>query len=86
MSILQTPYRALNDAKETPTIPSWATKRAVYRGGHETYYVAETNSVDSARGDIDTLEQLGWIVEVHPLALDGSARITMHYPAESRVA
>lgn len=85
-NILQTPYRALARSADTPTIPAWASKRSVYRAGQETLYVAETSDLSAAQSDLDTLRDLGWIVDVKPLDLDGSARITMRRAAESRVA
>lgn len=77
-----TPYRALHtvagDRAPQQLIPEWAHKRSVFRAGHATYYVVETQDIASAKSDLDTLATLGWNVDVHPLGLDGSARITMH--------
>lgn len=85
----QTPYRALgasvsSDAPQT-LIPAWAGKRSVFRAGHATHYVVETESVKDAQADLHTLESLGWVVDVHPLNLTGAARISMHMP-EARTA
>ncbi|WP_217136422.1 hypothetical protein [Leucobacter chinensis] len=85
----QTPYRALSalGASDEPQtlIPSWASKRSVFRAGHATYYVVETERVSDARADLQSLESLGWVIDIHPLNLTGAARISMHMP-EARTA
>lgn len=84
----QTPYRALSTLESTELrtlIPTWAEKRSVIRAGHATYYVVETSNIDAAHSDLKALKRLGWIVDVHPLSFNGSARITMNL-AEVRQA
>lgn len=60
---LRTPYHALGD-NGTPTVPSWARTRSVYRAAGRTLYLVETDQLETAQNDLDQLARSGWDVHI----------------------
>lgn len=60
---IRTPYHELGETG-TPVVPEWAQHRRVYRAAGRTLYLVDTDSIDTARRDLDTLEQRGWEVRI----------------------
>jgi hypothetical protein len=60
---LRTPYHELS-AGDTPVVPEWAGHRSVYRAAGRTLYLVETDRLDAARDDLDSLAGLGWDVRI----------------------
>lgn len=58
---IHTPYHELGAG--TPCVPTWATHRSVYRTAGHTLYLVTTDTLDTARHDLETLANRGW--EVH---------------------
>lgn len=59
---IRTPYHELGAG--APRIPEWAQHRSVYRSAGRTLYLVETDSIDIARPDLDTLSSRGWDVQI----------------------
>jgi hypothetical protein len=60
---LRTPYHELG-ANGTPTVPNWARQRSVYRSAGRTLYLVETDSLDTAKSDLERLARRGWNVHI----------------------
>lgn len=67
---IRTPYHELGAG--LPRVPEWAQHRSVYRSAGRTLYLVETDSLDTARHDLDTLSSSGWEVHIERTD-DGSA-------------
>lgn len=76
ISPIRTPYHELG--KGAPMIPEWAQHRSVYRAAGRTLYLVETDALDVAREDLDTLSSRGWDVRID--------RGTSNIAGENRVA
>lgn len=63
---IRTPYHELGAG--SPRIPAWAKHRSVYRSAGRTLYLVETDSLDTARRDLDTLSNSGWEVRIDEAA------------------
>jgi hypothetical protein len=63
---LHTPYHELAALRreQSPQAPEWAQHRSVYRAGGRTLYLVETDRLDAARHDLDTLAGRGWEVRI----------------------
>lgn len=59
---VRTPYHELGSG--SPVVPGWAQHRSVYRAAGRTLYLVETDALDTARGDLDTLSNRGWDVRI----------------------
>lgn len=60
VSTIHTPYHELGDG--SPRVPSWAQHRSVYRSAGRTLYRVETDTLATARRDLNTLSKRGWDV------------------------
>lgn len=70
---IRTPYHELGAG--SPRVPAWAQHRSVYRSAGRTLYLVETDSLDTARHDLDTLSSRGW--DVHIDQADTRASISL---------
>lgn len=59
---IHTPYHELGSG--SPRVPAWAQHRSVYRSAGRTLYLVETDALDTARTDLDTLSNRGWDVKI----------------------
>jgi len=73
-STLRTPYHELGSG--SPHVPAWAQHRSVYRAAGRTLYLVETDALDIARPDLDTLSSRGWDVRIDR-ATKSSASISL---------
>ncbi len=69
---IRTPYHELGQG--TPRVPEWAQHRSVYRAAGRTLYLVETDALDTARQDLDTLSSRGWEVRIDPAGNLGGAQ------------
>lgn len=60
---LRTPYHALGEGV-VPVVPAWARNRSVYRSAGRTLYLVETDSLHTAKQDLEHLSRSGWDVHI----------------------
>ncbi len=60
---LRTPYHELGELGE-PRVPEWAQHRSVYRAAGRTLYLVETDRLEAAERDLDSLARSGWHVRI----------------------
>ena len=72
---IRTPYHELGGGN-TPIVPEWAQHRSVYRAAGRTLYLVETDRLDAARCDLDSLAGLGWDVRIDPAGSGANITLT----------
>lgn len=60
---IRTPYHELG-VDGSPVVPEWAHNRSVYRAAGRTLYLVETDSLRTAKKDLDKLAKRGWDVHI----------------------